>query len=215
MDEPSEGLRTRDHRESDRRLREGLEAEGPRADPDRAEPRRRDRDRRAACNSSWSPARIFTETDRRDPRSSDADAQRRYPRSRAARARSRLTRSLGARCGKHPSSRVAAFQGKEAHDANGRTRRNARHERLGVRVPRATGFRTHGASTWCWSTRASYEPSRLTTPDITREEVAAAAGADVKDLAAAGDRGRRRRDDGRAAPRDHARGCTREGSSTA
>ena len=61
----------------------------------------------------------------------------------------------------------------------------------------ADRIREHGVDVVLVDAGIVGEP--LTTPDVTREEVAAAAGAEVQDLAAAGDRGRRGRDDGAAA----------------
>ena len=72
-------------------------------------------------------------------------------------------------------------------DGDRRARRHARHEGQGVRVPRAIGSGST-VSTSCSSTPGS-SASRSSTPDVTRDEVAAAAGADAAALAAAGDRG--------------------------
>ena len=58
----------------------------------------------------------------------------------------------------------------------------------------ADRIREHGVDVVLVDAGIVGEP--LATPDVTRDEVAAAAGADVGALAAAGDRGRRRRDDG-------------------
>ena len=195
-------------RAADARDRAGAADESDPADHGRALRGPRADDRRDARREHQEPRR------RRDGRAARRAEPRRCDRGRRAAARDGVGAHRGGDDVGRRSSRIPTRSG--VSSASSRSRSTAEHRRpgrdsfsgaaerkgatwrrsywSGRSIRRGTSTRTSRsgcastASTSCSSTPAS-RASRARAPDVTREEVAAAAGADVGALAAAGDRG--------------------------
>ena len=83
---------------------------------------------------------------------------------------------------------AAPLPGRGARSEHDASCSSARWTPRATSTPSCATASARRASRSCWSTRAS-SASRWPTPDVSREEVARAAGADHAELAAAGDRG--------------------------